>query len=137
MAIKTQLYRNSKSTIFKDKDSALAFLKDVAIKDASIKDGEPFLVRYYDKDGSVKSLLVTAYVDGENRSFTLASDGANGKAEIVESETEPEDKSVLWLQPQVTQDAKNDLVNDEAVSFSDIRSLYAAVAELTKVVNRQ
>ena len=136
MAIKTQLYRNSKSTIFKDKDSALAFLKDVAIKDASIKDGEPFLVRYYDKDGSVKSLLVTAYVDGENRSFTLASDGTNGKAEIVESETEPEDKSVLWLQPQVTQDAKNDLVNDEAVSFSDIRSLYAAVAELTKVVNR-
>ena len=136
MTIKTQLYRNSKSTIFKNKERALAFLKDVAIKDVTIKDGEPFLARYYDKDGTVKSLLATAFVDGNTRSFTLASEGGDGQVEIVESDTEPEDKSVLWLQPQVTQEAKEKLVNDKAVVYSDIRSLYSAIEALTKLVNK-
>lgn len=128
MAIKTQLYRNSKSTIFKDKESALTFLKDVAMKDATIKDGEPFLARYRNEEGIVKSLLVTAYVDGDTRSFTLASEGG---VEVVESETEPKDKSVLWLQPQATKEA-----NDEAIPYSDIKSINSAIAALTKLVNK-
>ena len=139
MTFKTQLYRNSKNTIFKDKDSALTFLRDVAIKDASIKDGEPFLARYYDENGIVKTLLATAYVDGDVRSFTLASEGAekiDGQVDVVQSDTEPEDKTVLWLQPQVTDEAKELLANDESVVYSDIRSLYSAIAELTKLVNK-
>jgi len=129
MAIKTQLYRNSKSKIFKNKESALTFLKDVAINDDAIKDGEPFLARYYE-EGNVKSLLATAYVSGNTRSFTTLTN------EIVQSETEPDDKTVLWLQPQVTDGAKEKLVNDEATVYTDIRSIYSAIAELTRLVQK-
>ena len=101
-------------TIYSSKSEALTSGTQYLVSKGDYEDGEEILLRYYDTDGKVVSFNAVVNVR-ENEVYLSTDLNDSDTVRIVDSETEPEDKDVLWLTEQADYDASQ--IRDDVASL--------------------